>query len=63
MNQKEYSKHSLNKYSEKVLNGYGFGHAKYIEYLYKNFIKKGKIIPPISATEGIVNTDLVHSFL
>ena len=62
LNHKEYSKHSLKKFSEKVSNGYGFGHAKYIESLYKNFIKQGKIVPPVSASEGIVNTNLVHSF-
>lgn len=62
LNNKEYSRSYLNKFSEEVFNGYGFGHAKYIELLHKNFIKAGKIIPPISANEGIINTNLVHSF-
>ena len=61
LNNREYSKKFLEKYSEKVLNGYGFGHAKFIKSICQNFIKKGKIITPVSANEGIINTSLVHS--
>jgi len=48
------------KYSQKVRNGYGFGHGLFLKKIIKNLQKRINI-PPVSSSESLFITRVIHA--